>query len=208
MVVVAQNGRNTVATSIQEQEAKFRRRKKIMRNTRKGFTLVELLLVIGIIAILGSMGLVGGREATSIAEAQKIVENFHLISSAMNMYYADNTAAIAKDDNFATTTIRTGIKPYIKDISVVAEGTTATAGKFLILFGSNDGTDVKTEWWLQYTLGTADSKIADILANKAVQEGFKKTASEGTEAEPNTYEANTTVESTTTFNKDIFLRVR
>ncbi len=178
-----------------------------MKRTRKGFTLVELLLVIGIIAILGSMGLVGGREATSIAEAQKIVENFHLISSAMNMYYADNTAAIAKDDNFAATTIRTGIKPYIKDISVVAENS-ETAGKFLISFGSNNGTDVKTEWWLQYTLGTADSKIADILANKAVQEGFKKTASEGTEAEPNTYEANTTVESTTTFNKDIFLRVR
>ena len=172
-----------------------------MKKTRKGFTLVELLLVIGIIAILGTMGLVGGREATSIAEAQKIVENFHLISSAMNMYYADNTAAIAKDTSFAATKIRTGIKPYVKDISVVAE-TSATAGKFFISIANT------TEWWLQYELGTADSKIADILANKAVQEGFKKTASEGTDEAPNTYEANTTVESTTTFNKDIFLRVR
>jgi len=178
-----------------------------MRNTRKGFTLVELLLVIGIIAILGAMGLVGGREATSIAEAQKIVENFHLISSAMNMYYADNTAAIAKDDNFLATTIRTGIKPYIKDISVVAENS-ATAGKFFISLGTTNN----TEWWLQYTLGAADAKIADILANKAVQEGFKKSDSEGTEEAPNSYEATTTTTgdsgSTTTFNKDVFLRVR
>ncbi len=179
-----------------------------MRNTRKGFTLVELLLVIGIIAILGAMGLVGGREATSIAEAQKIVENFHLISSAMNMYYADNTSAIAKDTAFTAAKIRTGIKPYIKDISVVEGGESATAGKFFISLGTTNN----TEWWLQYTLGAADAKIADILANKAVQEGFKKSDSEGTEEAPNSYEATTTTTgdsgSTTTFNKDIFLRVR
>ena len=35
------SGRNTVAISIQQQEQRFRRRKKIMKTTRKGFTLVE-----------------------------------------------------------------------------------------------------------------------------------------------------------------------
>ena len=65
-----------------------------MKKSRKGFTLVELLIVIGIIGILGAMGMMGGTEANNIATASKIIEEFRIIGAAMNMYYADNRAEV------------------------------------------------------------------------------------------------------------------
>lgn len=59
--------------------------KKIMR---KGFTLVELLVVLTVIGILSSVVMISGREASNIAQANKIVENFKIIGAAMNLYYS------------------------------------------------------------------------------------------------------------------------
>ena len=180
-----------------------------MKKARKGFTLVELLIVIAIIALLGSMGLVSGKEANNIAEAQKIVENFHIIGAAMEMYYADNNVAINKGDgDYATAklpeTIMNGLAAYMKDTSlleVVASEGTAKAGKYAISVSGN-------QWWLCYTFDAANTKLSNILANKAVQEGFRKTpqdldaipkTGEQTEDTPNIYTADGT---------SIYLRVR
>ncbi len=182
-----------------------------MKITRKGFTLVELLIVIAIIALLGSMGVVSGKEANNIAEAQKIVENLHIIGAAMEMYYADNNVAIAKgegsyDVDNLPSTIKTGLAAYMKDTSLVTAeaAASATAGKYNISVSGN-------QWWLCYTLDEAPTKLSNILANKAVQEGFRKSdvdsdelpvpagAAEGTKPTPNIYTAD---------GKSIYLRVR
>ncbi len=65
-----------------------------MKKARKGFTLVELMIVIGIISILGVMGIMAGGEATNIANAGKIVEDFKMLGSALNVYYADNRLSL------------------------------------------------------------------------------------------------------------------
>jgi general secretion pathway protein G len=73
---------------------------KIIRKYRKskGFTLVELLIVIIIIGILAGMMMLAAGSATDKAEATKIVSNLRNIKAAAIMYYADKNdwaAAIA-----------------------------------------------------------------------------------------------------------------
>lgn len=56
----------------------------------KGFTLVELLIVIIIIGILAGMMMLSTGSATDKAEATKILSDMRNIKSAALMYYADN----------------------------------------------------------------------------------------------------------------------
>lgn len=134
------------------------------RRMHKGFTLVELLIVIGIIGLLSSMALIGGSEANNIASANKILEELKTISAAMNMYYTDNRATAETAD---ATAIKTGIEPYMKSVTSILDTTgDANQGKYLITVNTD-----KT-WWLTYTLPAADTKIGKILANKASQEGL------------------------------------
>ncbi len=136
-----------------------------MKKARKGFTLVELMIVIAIMALLGTMGLVSGREANSIAEAQKIVENFHLISGALEMYYGDHGAGETEASN-----IKTALEGYLKNTDMI-DASTATAEKFYLTVTAATAT-APAEWWLTYTLKDGQSNVAKILANKAAQEGF------------------------------------
>lgn len=64
---------------------------KIIKKMRKakGFTLVELLIVIIIIGILAGMMMLATGSATDKAEATKIVSNLRNIKAAAIMYYAD-----------------------------------------------------------------------------------------------------------------------
>ena len=64
---------------------------KITKKLRKskGFTLVELLIVIIIIGILAGMMMLAAGSATDKAEATKIISNMRNIKAAAVMFYAD-----------------------------------------------------------------------------------------------------------------------
>ena len=64
--------------------------KKMLKKKSKGFTLVELLIVIIIIGILAGMMMLSTGGATAKAEATKIVSDMRNLKAAAIMYYADN----------------------------------------------------------------------------------------------------------------------
>ena len=66
----------------------------------KGFTLVELLIVIIIIGILAGMLLLAVRSATDKAEATKIVNALRNYKSASLMYYTDHSVWPGTTDNW------------------------------------------------------------------------------------------------------------
>lgn len=64
---------------------------------RKGFTLVELLIVIVVIGVLSAMMMLSSTEAVSSAKASNIISNLRNIKTAALAFYADNMSVLTKD---------------------------------------------------------------------------------------------------------------
>lgn len=83
-----------------------------MRTKHKGFTLVELLIVIVVISILGAMMMISSSEAVSSAKASTIVSNLNAVKAAALSYYADHlnkSGGITQED-----LSRANLMPYLK----------------------------------------------------------------------------------------------
>ncbi len=66
---------------------------------RKGFTLVELLIVIVVIGVLASMMMLSSTEAVTSAKATKIVSDMKLLQRAALAWYLDNYQRIKLTNN-------------------------------------------------------------------------------------------------------------
>ena len=65
-----------------------------MKNSRKGFTLVELLIVIVVIGVLSTMMMLSSTEAVTSAKASNIVSNLRNMKTAALAWYADNLNSV------------------------------------------------------------------------------------------------------------------
>lgn len=82
--------------------------KKMLKRKSKGFTLVELLIVIVIIGILAGMMMLSTGGATAKAEATKIVADMRNLKAAAIMVYAEDMewpTAMASLDDYVDTAI-------------------------------------------------------------------------------------------------------
>lgn len=158
------------------------RRKIVMKRNmkRKGFTLVELLIVIVVIGILSAMMMLSSTEAVSSARASNVVSNMRNIKTAALSYYTDNmddvNAAETGDDAAGKVPTNDEFVKYLsneKDASI-------TNGKsaYSVVVGDS-ATD---QWYVKYDFsdvgGTDQTRIGEKLAGRAKSVGLLKEAKE------------------------------
>lgn len=153
---------------------------------RRGFTLVELLIVIVVIGILSAMMMLSSTEAVTSAKASNIVSNLRNLKTAALAMYIDNMDAFDK----GTATIKSGGSDSQSENSQSENsGTTEFTIKNVVKYmngGENfdePGYDIeatesgKGDWYLSYKIqGTTSEKaqIAQKLKGRAKSVGLLK----------------------------------
>jgi len=144
---------------------------------RKGFTLVELLIVVVVLSILAGMVFVGVKNFTSSAKADAFLDAVNKISKGVKMfatdteYYPDSVQELWKNDDGSGNPISNWKGPYLEP-----PGGDVTLTNYPLLGGSVTGQIVCTEG------GTGTGKIeleftGDGLAPKLAKEVVDKLGS-------------------------------
>ena len=86
----------------------------LLRDTRsrplqRGFTLMELLVVMTIIALLSTVGIVGYRHSTKLSKESVLKENLFQIRLALEQYHADRS-------RYPTSLAQLRDKGYVREI--------------------------------------------------------------------------------------------
>ena len=134
-----------------------------MKRMCKGFTLLELLVVIGVMGILSSLAMVGGQEATNAARATNIADGLEKAASAMMMYYSDNADKI-NDEGAEAAAITTGANAYLK--TKLADS--AANGKYYVVLSSATKA-ANAKWYVAYQFLATDDALKAMIANKATR---------------------------------------
>jgi prepilin-type N-terminal cleavage/methylation domain-containing protein len=82
--------------------------KYIPSRNRGGFTLVEIMIVVAIIALLASIAVPGFLRARKRAQASRIINDLRLLDSAVDLYAIENNKTSATNPTF------TDLKVYVK----------------------------------------------------------------------------------------------
>jgi len=137
------------------------------RGARKGFTLVELLIVIIIIGILaGAMMLVAGTSRDS-AEASKIISDLRNVKAATLMWMAENPTGYSKTDWTKLQSDPSPLNKYLdRPLDKNTMRFTFEVGTIVKSWKGSDATaepDEKEEaWFLGYDLAASEGKYGAV----------------------------------------------
>ena len=98
-----------------------------LNNVRQGFTLVEIMIVVAIIALLAAIAVPNFLRARKRSQATRILEDLRIIDSAVDQY------AIENNKSTGDTVIWTDIQSYLKTGSVLynSSGTDLLGGAYV-----------------------------------------------------------------------------
>ena len=139
-----------------------------MKNTkRKGFTLVELLIVIVVIGVLSAMMMLSSTEAVSSAKAADIISDLRNLKTAALAWYADNLSYVDGGPTPATLTqefSKGHLNGAATDIAKYL-GSGGIKSGYSFSNGVNEG-----EWFVWYAV--TDKKVAEKLKSRASSVGL------------------------------------
>jgi len=93
-----------------------------MNNSRNGFTLVEIMIVVVIIGLLAAMAIPAFQRVRSSSQDRAVLNNLRQLSSAADQYYLE--AGVSSVNS--TTLVGNNSSQYLKTVTLVA-GETYTA---------------------------------------------------------------------------------
>ena len=165
-----------------------------MANRKKGFTLVELLIVIVVIGVLSAMMMLSSTEAVSSAKAANIINNLRNWKTATLEWYADNLDRVtekgqireatslatgdAKYGDFATNIKASDIVPYVgsnfKSIDDKGNAWDSTNGRFYTdhVKRKNSSNIDCNVWLIAYQMPTNDAVLKEKLKARAKTAGL------------------------------------
>ena len=155
-----------------------------INNSRKGFTLVELLIVIVVIGVLASRMMLSSRETMNTAKASKIVSDLVTLRTAILAWYTDNYDCVEIDGRVAykghsvqpiqeydANTL--GIDKYIGHGTINLAGAKwkgMTEGAYAIY---DAGQNNRTTWFVGYRFAKNESAVKEKLKLRAKSLGLK-----------------------------------
>lgn len=131
-------------------------KKAIINSKNKGFTIVELLVVIVVIGILAAITMISYNGVTAKAQTTENQSNANIVITAANGVYAELGSYPATSATAATVlnNLNAGVTKVPSTLTVT--NVTATAGKSLSYRLTSDGKGICVGYW-DYT-GTAAAK--------------------------------------------------
>ena len=154
----------------------------IPKDTRRGFTLVELLIVIVVIGILSAMMMLSAAEIAASADATAIISNLRNWKTATLEWYVDNLDKVKENGHLTTDTTNDGkfryaddvpsseISKYLNDAVLKTEGNTIVddaGGVYYTDYVGNYNTSSACMWVIVYKLPDKNNRTIEKLAARA-----------------------------------------
>ena len=129
-----------------------------MKKMRKGFTLVELLIVIAVLGALSAAMTMASSTATAKAKAASIVNNLKICTSGAEVYQFKHADDSDLKDITTTAMLAEAVPSFTKFIAIGDDD------KDTVLYAAVDTTTGPAGWTITVTLkGTDKSAIVDAL---------------------------------------------